>query len=137
MDATLVARQVPEALHCIPVPQLVPEGFAACVTPVAVVHASVVHGFPSSVTKAGPGRHCPSPLHVPVVEQGLPVAQGVPAFKVFVVAPTTGSQYSKVQALPSSASVRGVPASQTPASQVSLPLQTFPSLQLPPLNRSM
>jgi hypothetical protein len=47
--------------------------------------------------------------------------------------PKTAWQLSVVQTLPSS-HVRGVPAVQTPAWQVSAPLQTLPSAQAVPLS---
>ena len=44
-------------------PHAVPVATGVCVTPVDGLHASVVHGLPSSRTGGGPVTHAPLPLH--------------------------------------------------------------------------
>jgi hypothetical protein len=99
----------------------VPADTAVCVTPVAGSHASAVHGLLSS-TLIVPVTHAALASHVaPHFEHDVPTAIGV------CVTPVAGLHASTVQVFPSS-SAGAVPALQWVApSQVSRPLQAFPS----------
>src|SRR5262249_43837260 len=59
--------------------------------------------------------------------QTLASAHEVPLVTLVAVQPVAGTQLSVVHGLPS-LQVSGVPATQTPAEQVSVPLHRFPSL---------
>jgi len=88
---------------------------------------SIVHAFPSSMTRGVPALHTPEPSHVSSPLQTFPSEQDVPATAGECVTPCTGSQESTVHALPSSRT-SGVPTLHTPPpSQSSMPLHTFPS----------
>jgi hypothetical protein len=87
---------------------------------------SVVQALPSSQSSAVPAVHTP-PWQVSSPLQTSPSAHGVPFATGVFVQPVSGSQVSVVQTLLSS-QLSGAPAVQTPAWQVSSPLQRSPSV---------
>jgi hypothetical protein len=91
--------------------------------PVAGLHASSVHGFPSSQFCAGPPLHVPLPQVSPVV-QTLPSSQGAVLF--VKTHPVAGLQLSVVHTLASSQTT-GVPTWQVPPPQCSPLVQALPS----------
>ena len=103
---------------------------AVAVQPLAATQLSVVQALPSLQTSAVPAAQVPF-WQVSVPLQTLASAHDVPFVTGVVVQPVAGLQPSVVQALPSSQS-SAVPAVQTPAWQVSAPLQTLPSAHAVP-----
>ena len=77
--------QTPAALHAsiplqaFPSEQFVPATTGTCETPVVGLHASVVHGLPSSSDGDEPAAQVPAPLQVSVPLHALPSEQLVPA----------------------------------------------------------
>src|SRR5262249_26559846 len=94
-----------------------------CVQPVAGLHESSVHGFPSSQLRAGPPTQVP-PLHVSAVVQALPSSQD--AVLLVCTQPVAMLQLSFVQTLPS-LQLGGGPPTPVPALQASLVVQALPS----------
>jgi hypothetical protein len=114
-------------LQALPSPHVVPAASGVCVTPAAGSQASAVHGLPSSIVGAVPVVQTPAALHVSAPLQALPSEHGVPVATGVCVTPPAGEHASVVHGLPSS-TAGGVPDVHAPlASQVSLPLQAFPS----------
>jgi hypothetical protein len=114
-------------LQALPSEQLVPALTGVCVTPVAGLHASAVHGLLSSTVGGVPAWHEPVALQTSAPLHALPSEHAVPALTGVCVAPVAGSHASAVQGFPSS-SVGGVPAVHEPvALQASTPLHALPS----------
>jgi hypothetical protein len=112
--------------------QEVPCGVGVWLTPEVGSQASVVHGLPSSTTRGLPEAQTPEPSQVSLPLHALPSEQDAPWATEVCFTPADGSQESAVQGFPSSTTGE-VPAVQTPdPSQVSLPLQAFPSEQEEP-----
>ena len=86
-----------------------------------------MQGLPSSQFSGVPAVQVPA-WQVSAPLQTSPSAQEVPSATGVFWHPSTASQESAVQGLPSS-QFSGVPAVQVPAWQVSDPLQTSPSAQ--------
>lgn len=110
--------------------QVVPLETGAATQPVAGLHEYVVHRLPSSHTSTvpaaqEPARHVSAPLHA------LPSLQAVPFVTGVVRQPSTASQESVVNGLPS-LQTSAVPAAHEPAWQVSVPLHGLPSPQAVP-----
>jgi hypothetical protein len=106
----------------------VPSGTGVCETPVAELHASVVHGLPSSTVGGVPATHTADALHVSAPLHALLSLHDVPAATGVCETPVAGSHASVVHGLPSS-TVGGVPATQLPdALHVSAPLHALLSL---------
>jgi hypothetical protein len=92
---------------------------------------SLVQAFPSLQVRAGPGVQTPpwqdsAPLQTLLSRQGVPLGTGGAR------QPATGSQLLVVQGL-LSVHVSGVPATQVPPWQVSVPLHTVASAHEVPL----
>jgi hypothetical protein len=118
-------------LHTSPSAQGVPFTTGVFEHPKTGSQLSVVHTLLSSQLIGVPAEHTPlwqvsSPL------QTLPSGHAVPLSTGVFTQPVTGSQLSLVQTLPS-LQLMGVPTVQTPAWQVSSPLQTLPSVHDDPL----
>jgi len=88
-------------------------------------HESVVQTFESLQLRDVPEAQTPV-WQVSEPLQTLPSGHGVPLTTGLLLQPKTGSQESVVQTL-ESLQLRAVPVEQTPAWQVSFPLQTLPS----------
>jgi hypothetical protein len=109
----------------------VPFATALATQPVAGLHESVVHGFPSLQTRGA------AAVQVPLWQVSAPLQRLVSAHEVplgtFALAhPVVLLHVSAVQAFPS-LQLSAVPAVQVPAWQVSAPLHTFPSEHAVPL----
>ena len=120
------AWQVSAPLHTLPSLQELPLGMAACWHPETGSQESFVHEFPSSQLGAVPAAHAPA-WQVSAPLQALPSLQPVPSATAVFRQPAAGSQESAVHGFPS-LQLRGGPAVQLPAWQVSAPLHAFPSL---------
>ena len=124
-----LALHVSAPLQALPSEHEVPAERGVCVTPVAGLHESAVHGLPSSMTGAVPATHVALALHVDAPVQTLPAEQVVPTGAGVWVIPDVGLHESTVHAFPSSTD-GSAPAVQAPvALHVSAPLHTFPSEQ--------
>src|SRR5262249_39015162 len=124
--------QVSLPLHTVLSAQDVPLGTATCWQPTSALHESVVQGFWSSQTSGVPAVHEPA-WQVSEPLQTLPSRHGVPFGTGVWAQPVTELQVSAVHGLPSS-QLTHVPGTQTPARQVSAPLQTFVSAHDVPSN---
>jgi hypothetical protein len=91
--------------------------------PVAALHESFVHGFPSSQFGAAPPTHFP-PEHVSLVVHAFPSSQGIALLAC--LHPTAVSQKSVVQTLPSS-QLGAAPPTHVPPEHLSLVVHSFPS----------
>jgi hypothetical protein len=117
-------------LHTLPSLHAVPFSTGVLAQPLMGLQLSVVQTLPSLQLSAVPAPQTPL-WQVSAPLQTLPSRQGVPLATAVLEQPKTALQESVVQTLPS-LQVRGVPAVQTPAWQVSAPLQTLPSAQAVP-----
>jgi hypothetical protein len=118
--------QVSAPLHTLVSAQAVPSGRAVLAQPVVTLHESVVQTLESSQLRGVPALQMPlwqvsSPL------QTLPSLHAVPFSTGVLLQPKVGLQESVVQTL-ESLQLSGEPAAQVPLWQVSVPLQTLPSL---------
>ncbi|WP_242370778.1 hypothetical protein [Anaeromyxobacter sp. SG26] len=128
---TADALQTSLSVHALLSLQLDPVA-ATCVTaPVAVLHPSVVHAFPSSTTFAVP-THCPDALHKSFSVQAFASLHACPVSAACVTTPVEVLQESAVQGLLSS-TVFSVPTHAADALQTSLSVQALLSLQLDPV----
>jgi hypothetical protein len=127
----LPAWQDSAPLHTLLSRHGVPFRTAVAVQPLAGVQPSVVHAFPSLQTSPVPAVQVPF-WQVSAPLQRFESAHDVPFVTGVVVQPVAGLQPSVVHTLPSLQTI-GVPAVQTPAWQVSAPLQRFPSGHAVPL----
>lgn len=107
-----------------------PSGTGTCATPAAESHESAVQGLPSSTLAGAPGVHTPD-WHVSAPLHWLSSGQAVPFAAGPWTTPDEGSHESAVHGLPSSTG-SGVPGVHVPDWQVSVPLQTLPSVQFVP-----
>jgi hypothetical protein len=112
--------------------QLVPVATGVWVTPATASHASVVHGFPSSVGSGVPGvqapdSHVSEPLHTVASLQAVPFG-----FSGFEQVPLEGLHAPASWHSSLAAQVTGVPAVHVPAWQVSPCVQAFSSLHAVP-----
>jgi len=126
------AWQVSLPLHTLPSAHGVPFTSGAFVQPVRGAQVSVVHTLLSLQLSGVPAAQAPL-WQVSAPLQRLPSRHGVPFRTAVFVQPNTGSQVSVVHTL-LSLQLSAVPAVQAPLWQVSLPLQTLPSLQEVPFN---
>jgi hypothetical protein len=94
-------------------------------------HESVVQALASSQLSGVPAAHTPA-WQVSAPLQTLPSTHGVPLSTGLLEHPKMGSQPSVVHTFESS-QLRAVPAVHRPTWQVSVPLQTLPSLHGVPL----
>jgi len=104
---------------------------AECAQPVAALHESSVHGFPSSQLAAGPAAHCPEALHASPLVQALPSLQERPGAAAWAH-PLAAEQESSVHEFPSSQLIAGPETHAPEMLQVSAPVHTLPSLQARP-----
>jgi hypothetical protein len=111
-------------VHELPSLQVVPES-GVCVQPVVALQASVVQALPSSQLSAVPAAQVPF-WQSSAPSQMVLLGHGVPLETFVCVQPEAVLQVSLVQGLPSS-QLGAVPGWQTPAWQVSAPLQALPS----------
>jgi hypothetical protein len=123
--------QVSAPLQTSPSGHAVPFTTAVFVQPKTGSQLSVVHTLLSSQLRGVPAVHTPL-WHVSAPLQTSPSAHEVPLSTGVFWQPEAGSQLSVVQTLPSS-QLRGVPAVQTPAWQLSAPLHTSASAHAVPL----
>ena len=136
-DWGVLGVHAPLALHCstplqaFESAQLLPAGTGVCVTPLAGVQASVVHGLPSSTSRGEPALQKPIAVHVSCPLQRSLSSQAVPGLTGVCETPPEGSQVSAVHGLPSSVATV-VPAWQRPAVQASPVVQLFASLHALP-----
>src|SRR5437870_2438104 len=119
-------RHVSAPLHTLPSLHEVPLASAVCRHPLTGSQVSVVHGLLSLQLSPVPARQMPAwqvsaPLHT------LPSLHEVPFASAACWHPASGSQVSALHGLLSLQS-RAVPATHTPAWQVSTPLHASPSL---------
>jgi hypothetical protein len=96
-------------------------------SPVAGLHASSVHAFPSLQTVAEPGTHAPNRQESPVVH-AFPSLQALPVVGRCTQSPVSGTQASSVHGL-SSSQTAPVPETHAPPEQASPVVQAFPSSQ--------
>jgi hypothetical protein len=124
--------QVSAPLHRLASAHEVPFSTAVCVHPKTRLQLSLVQTLLSLQLSGVPAVHTPLwqvslPLHTFPSKHDVPFRAGV------LAQPFTGSQLSVVQTLPS-LQLRAVPAVHAPLWQVSLPLQTLPSLHEVPFS---
>ena len=112
-------------LHTVPSAHDVPFGTAVWTHPRAASQLSVVQTLPSLQLSGVPAVHVPF-WQVSLPLQTVPSAHELPFRTGVFRQPSTGSQLSVVQTLPS-LQLSGVPAVHVPFWQVSVPLQTVPS----------
>jgi hypothetical protein len=124
------ATHVPVALHVswplqtVLSSHAVPLATFVWLTPVVALHASVVHGLLSFVTRAVPATHVPVALHVSWPLQTVLSSHAVPLATFVWLTPVVALHASVVHGLLSS-TTSGVPAAHVPAAlHVSWPLQT-------------
>jgi uncharacterized membrane protein len=108
----------------------VPFTTGVCWQPSVALQVSMVHGFTSSQSSGVPLVQTPA-WQVSMPLQTSPSVHDVPFVTGVFWQPIIGSQVSAVQTFPSS-QASGVPAVQTPAWQLSTPLQTSPSEHVVP-----
>src|SRR5262249_10123465 len=112
-----------------PVVQALPSSHVAVLLawahPVVGLQVSSVQALPSLQSSGAPATHAPS-TQVSAPLQTLPSEHDVPSATWAFTQPSVGLQLSVVQTLPSSHDM-AVPATQSPATQRSLPLHGLPS----------
>jgi hypothetical protein len=129
-----VALQISLPLHALPSEHAVPAAAGVWVTPVAGLHASTVHGFPSSTVGAVPAWHAPVPLQVSVPLHAFPSEHDVPADAGgFEHAPDAGSHVPATWHGSLAAHAIGLAPVHAPAWQVSAWVQALPSSHALPL----
>jgi hypothetical protein len=125
--------QVSSPLQMFPSEHAVPEGLGVCVTaPVVELHASTVHGLPSSTGVAAPDWQAPDWQTSPV-EQALPSLQEVPlAASGLEHAPVAVSQVPATWHWSDAVQVTGLEPVHVPDWHVSLWVQALPSVHVVP-----
>ena len=118
--------QVSAPLQTFPSSHGIPFRTGVLTQPKVALQVSAVQGLPSSQLSAVPGVQTP-PWQTSSPSQALLSAQEVPFSTAALLQPKTGSQVSVVHTFVSSQG-RAAPGVHTPVWQVSLPLQTLPSL---------
>jgi hypothetical protein len=127
---TLEVHELPSA-QSLPLEQGRQPAIGWVLQPVLGLQVSVVQALPSLQVSAVPAVQVPA-WQASLPLQRLPSSHGVPLATGAVWQPVAGLQLSVVQTLPS-LQVRGVPAVQVAAWQVSAPLQRLLSLHGVPL----
>jgi hypothetical protein len=124
---------VSSPLQAFPSEQDAPAPSDTWLTPVAGLHESTVHGFPSSTDGGVPARHAPAALHVSLPLQALPSEHDVPAARTgFEQTPVLVLHVPTAWQASLAAHETGLAPVHVPDWHVSDWVQAFPSLHALP-----